>query len=48
MPTDMTKWNLQIEILYILGDPDNSKDKLHHPEQQILLTLGEFQRGLVR
>ena len=44
----MTMWNLEIEILFILGDTDNNKDKLQHPEQQILLTLAEFQRGLVR
>ena len=32
---NMVMWNLQIEILHILGHTDNDKDRLQHPEQQI-------------
>ena len=34
-PIDMTMCNLHIKILYIVGDTDNGKDRLQHPEQQI-------------
>ena len=40
----MVMYNLQIEILYMLGYTDNAKDMLQDPERQILLVLTQFQR----
>ena len=44
----MVMWNLQIKILYLLGQTDNGKDRLQRPEKQIWIALTQFQRGLFR
>ena len=45
---NMVMWKLQIKIFYILGHTDNDKDRLQHAEQQIWLSLTQFQRDLFR
>ena len=44
----MVIWNLQIKSIYMIGHTENDKDKLQYLEQEILLTLAQFQRGLVK
>ena len=38
-PINMVMWNLQIQVVYILGKTDIEKDRLQHPQQKSNLRL---------
>ena len=46
-PASLVIWNLQKKILYILGRTELDKNRSKHREQQILLSLTQFWKGLV-